>query len=223
MRSAAGRLRLQALVVAKAPVAGRVKTRLGATVGMDRAADLAAAALLDTVEACTEAFGARYCHLALAGQLTGASGEHDLARALTGWNVRPQQGDGLGERLAHAHAAVSGPVLQIGMDTPQVTPAMLLEVAEALGRHEAVLGPASDGGWWVLALRDPAAARSLTAVAMSMPTTYDDTRAALQGAGLTVAGCRELRDVDEACDASAVAAAAPSTRFARQWAAGGIR
>ena len=47
----------RALVLAKAPVAGRVKTRLGADVGMAYAADLAAAALLDTLLACTAAFG----------------------------------------------------------------------------------------------------------------------------------------------------------------------
>ncbi|MBU2074873.1 MAG: hypothetical protein KJ938_10585, partial [Actinobacteria bacterium] len=56
---------VRALVLAKAPVAGHVKTRLGADVGLGRAAELAAAALLDTVEACTAAYGAEHCHLAL--------------------------------------------------------------------------------------------------------------------------------------------------------------
>lgn len=214
---------VRALVVAKAPVAGEVKTRLGATVGMTGAAELAAAALLDTVEACAAAFGVGSCHLALAGDLVGAVAEQDLTRALEGWGVRPQRGDGLGERLAQAHADVPGPVVQVGMDTPQVTPALLREVALGLDEHDAVLGPAADGGWWVLALRDPRHARVLAGVPMSTATTYDDTRAALAGAGLVVAACPELRDVDDADDAAVVAAQAPHTRFARMWAGGGPR
>ena len=51
---------VRALVVAKAPVAGQVKTRLGADVGLEQAAGLAAAALLDTLEACTTAYGAEH-------------------------------------------------------------------------------------------------------------------------------------------------------------------
>ena len=56
---------MRALVMAKAPVPGRVKTRLGARVGMEVAAELAAAALLDTIAACRSAFAE--CHLALDG------------------------------------------------------------------------------------------------------------------------------------------------------------
>ncbi len=44
-------------MLAKAPVAGRVKTRLGADVGMAYAAELAAAALLDSLDACADGFG----------------------------------------------------------------------------------------------------------------------------------------------------------------------
>ena len=51
-----------------------------------------------------------------------------------------------------------GPTVQVGMDTPQLTAADLREVAAAAATGDAVLGPAADGGWWVLALSDPAAA-----------------------------------------------------------------
>lgn len=208
------------LVVAKAPVPGRVKTRLGATIGMDAASEVAAASLLDTLLAATAAAGPGCCHLALEGDLAEAVRGRELLGAAAGWTTSPQRGSGLAERLVDAHAAVPpgpGPVVQVGMDTPQVTPADLAAVAAALGHGDAVLGPASDGGWWVLALRDPTAARPLLDVPMSTPTTHDDTLAALTTAGLRVATAAALRDVDTAEDADAVAAVAGESNFARAW------
>jgi glycosyltransferase A (GT-A) superfamily protein (DUF2064 family) len=108
-------------------------------------------------------------------------------------------------------------VVQIGMDTPQVQPASLADVADALGTHPAVLGPAEDGGWWVLGLRDPRAGAALADVPMSTPATGSLTRAALERRGLTVAATVTLRDVDTVEDAVAVAASAPHTSFAALW------
>lgn len=215
------------LVVAKAPVPGEVKTRLGADIGMAVAAEVAAAALLDTLRACASAYPRTRRHLALAGDLTSALRGREIAAALAGWDVFPQQGAGFAERLVHAHATVAGrgdgPVVQIGMDTPQVTADLLLAAADALGdpdaptAPDAVLGRADDGGWWVLVLRDSRAAAPLSDVAMSTPTTYDDTRAALEASGLRVTGTAVLRDVDTLADADEVAAAAPSGAFAAAW------
>ena len=209
--------RVRALVVAKAPVPGLAKTRLGALVGHDVAADLAAAALLDTVAACAEAFD--HCHLALAGDLGDACRSSELRAGLRAWTVFPQEGGSLGERLAHAHDVVGGrgPVVQVGMDTPQVTPALLAEAGAALRPGGGVLGPADDGGWWLLALDDPRSARVLGDVPMSTARTGADTRRALEGAGVSVAVTRGLRDVDTAEDADLVARSAPGTRFADAW------
>ena len=212
---------VRALVVAKAPVAGRAKTRLGAVVSHQRAAELASAALLDTLVACAAAYGPEHCHLALDGDLAIAVDGEALLAATRGWTVHPQRDGGFDERLAGAHADVAGtgagPVVQVGMDTPQLTPALLHEVAAGLKDHDAVLGPAEDGGWWVLALRDPRAARALVGVPMSTDDTHDRTVAALRAAGLRVGSASVLRDVDEVEDAVAVAAAAPGSRFARCW------
>ena len=133
---------MRALVVAKAPVPGRVKTRLGAHVGMEAAARLAAAALLDTLATCRAAF--TECHLALEGDFADALEANALRRALEGWIVHQQRGHGLGERLARAHvdAAGTGPTVQVGMDTPQLTTDDLHAVAEAASTGDAVLGPA---------------------------------------------------------------------------------
>jgi uncharacterized protein len=214
--------RVRLLVVAKAPQAGAVKTRLGTTIGDRAAAEVAAAALLDTLAACRAAVGATRCLLALSGDLAGAHREVELRAALTGWTVRPQRGDHFGARLAAAHAdAGPGAVIQVGMDTPQVTPELLRSAASGLDDHDAVLGPAPDGGWWVLGLRDPGRAVVLRDVPMSTPTTGADTRAALVGAGLTVGTAPALTDVDTAEDAGLVAGQAPASEFASAWRAVG--
>jgi glycosyltransferase A (GT-A) superfamily protein (DUF2064 family) len=132
-----------------------------------------------------------------------------------------QRGGGFGDRLVNAHldaAREPGAVVQVGMDTPQVTADRLTDVADGLARHEAVLGAAPDGGWWVLGLRVPAHAEALRPVAMSSPRTGRDTRAALVGAGLDVGAAAPLRDVDTVADAEAVARQVPGSRFARAWA-----
>jgi uncharacterized protein len=206
-----------ALVVAKAPEPGRVKTRLGAEIGMQRAAEIAAASLLDTLAACVAAFGPEHCHLSVVGDLDHAVCADELHAALAGWTVRPQHGADFGARLADAHVRVPGPVVQVGMDTPQATPELLLAAVAGLDVHDAVLGPAEDGGWWVLALREPAAAGVLSSVPMSTPTTYADSRAALVACGLDVGSTATLRDVDEADDAEAVALLAAGSRFAAAW------
>jgi glycosyltransferase A (GT-A) superfamily protein (DUF2064 family) len=106
------------------------------------------------------------------------------------------------------------PTMLLGMDTPQVTPAHLTTVAAELDRADAVLGPAEDGGWWVLALRDPRHAAVLRAVPMSTVDTGRLTTAALARVGLIVARGPLMRDVDTAADASAVAALCPHGSFA---------
>ena len=204
------------LVVAKAPEPGRVKTRLGATIGMEAAAEVAAASLLDTLATCASA--ASNCHVSLAGELDQAVRGHELRAALAGWTVHPQEGLDLAARLADAHARVAGPVVQVGMDTPHLTRALLWQAAAGLSTYDAVLGPAEDGGWWVLALRDPSQAAALAGIQMSTPSTGADTRAALEAAGLSVGSASTLRDVDTVADADAVAALAPESRFAAAWA-----
>lgn len=208
---------MRVLVVAKAPVPGRVKTRLGADLGMEDAARLAAASLLDTLETCREAFDER--HLALDGDLDGACERDALARSLADWTVHPQQGDSLGQRLAHAHADATGvgPTVQIGMDTPQLTTDDLGRIGAAAAGGDAVLGPAADGGWWVLALSDAGAAGVLAGVPMSRPDTFARTQDALEAAGQTVRVGHRLTDVDTAEDAAAVALTLTDGHFLRVW------
>ncbi len=228
------------LVVAKAPVPGRVKTRLAAHIGYDAAASLAAAALHDTLAACAARFGPGLRYLALDGDLADAVDGPELLRALAGWTVLPQRGRGLAQRLASAHADVAARehqhghraprVVQVGMDTPQLTPRDLAAMGpspavgagsatDAAYPPHAVLGMAHDGGWWAVSLADPGHAEALRDVPMSVPTTGTDTRAALVRAGVEVLAGPTLRDVDTVADATHVARLAPHTRFARRWSA----
>ena len=189
------------LVIAKQPVPGRVKTRLVPPCTHEQAASLAEAALADTLHAVLKVPAARRVLV-----LDGKPGPW----LPPGFDILPQCGGPLDERLAGAFAAMHGPTLLIGMDTPQVTPDLLAVDWRAT---DAVFGPAADGGFWALGLRvpDPALLRG---VPMSTPDTGSIQRERLIAAGLRVADLPQLRDVDTAADAVSVARQAPRSRFA---------
>lgn len=191
------------LVIAKEPVPGRVKTRLTPPYTPGQAALIAESALADTLDAVARTPAVRRV-LALDGR--------PGPWLPPGFDVMGQRGDGLDERLANAFAdAGGGPTLLIGMDTPQVTPAMLTAANEHLSDYDAVFGPAADGGFWLLGLRDPDPAL-LRGVPMSRPDTGAHQRERLKDK--RVATLQTLIDVDTAADAARVAAQAPGTRFA---------
>ncbi|MBI3692777.1 MAG: DUF2064 domain-containing protein, partial [Mycolicibacterium aromaticivorans] len=127
--------------------------------------------------------------------------------------------DGFADRLANAHcdsATARQPVLQIGMDTPQVSADLLTGCARRLLDAEAVLGMARDGGWWVLGVSDGAHAGCLRDVPMSQSDTGAVTLAALEHTGIPVTLVEELHDVDTVDDIPVVRAACSSTsRFAQ--------
>ncbi|MGH2746238.1 MAG: TIGR04282 family arsenosugar biosynthesis glycosyltransferase, partial [Thermoleophilaceae bacterium] len=126
-----------------------------------------------------------------------------------------QHGAGLGERLGDALAAAGGPAVVVGMDTPQLRPALLRRAARRLTEPgvDAVLGPAFDGGYWTIGLRRPDPA-VFDGVPMSSENTFAAQRARLAELGLRCADLPALRDVDTILDAEAVAHEAPGTRFA---------
>ena len=208
------------LVVAKAPVPGLAKTRLAADVGNRAAADIAAAALLDTLDAVADApVAARV--VALTGSLDDAAAGDEISSRLSDFTVMRQRGPDFATRLANAHAdaatATSGlPVLQIGMDTPQVTGELLAECARELLAADAVLGLARDGGWWVLGVTDAAMATCLRSIPMSRSDTGAVTLAALGDTAENVSLVPTLADVDTVDDVDAVRKqCAPESRFAR--------
>jgi glycosyltransferase A (GT-A) superfamily protein (DUF2064 family) len=216
-----------ALVVAKAPVPGLAKTRLAAAVGDRTAADIAAAALLDTLDAVAATPVAAQV-VALTGELDDASAAVEIRRRLEAFTVVGQRGHDFADRLANAYvdavtAAGDRPVLQIGMDTPQVSAGLLTRCATALLDAEAVLGMARDGGWWVLGVRSAMLADCLRGVPMSQPDTGDLTCKALRDQGIDVRLVEELADVDTVGDVDTVRReCGPDSRFARVTRAAGI-
>lgn len=199
-------MRTQILVLAKQPVAGRVKTRLCPPCTPDQAAAVAAAAIEDTLDA-VDGSGAD-------GRVLVVDG-HIAVRPR--WTSVPQTAGGLDVRLAHAYATTARPgmaTLLIGMDTPQVTGTLLDAAAGALSEADAALGLAADGGWWALALRDPSHAQALLGIATSRDDTGVRTLEALRRRGLRVATLPVLRDVDTVPDAWEIATAYPGSRFA---------
>ncbi len=198
------------LVVAKAPVPGEAKTRVARDVGDDAAADLAAAALLDTID--TAVASGFPVVVAMTGDLGEAARAAELGAVLGDLSVVPQVGESFGERLARAHldADEGHGVVQVGMDSPQLTVGDLHEAAAALADHASVLGPAEDGGWWLLALRRGSDAAALATVEMSTSSTGQHTLDVLPH---PTALLRTLNDVDTWDDARAVATDVPSSRF----------
>jgi uncharacterized protein len=193
------------LVIAKAPVPGRVKTRLTPPCTPAEAARLADAALQDTLAAALACRGAGRRVLVLDGR--------PPAWLPADVEVLAQRGAGLAARLAAAFADVREPAFLVGMDTPQVTAELLDAGLAAIGRRDATLGLAHDGGYWGIGLRR-ADARVFRGVPMSDPGTGAAQRRRLRALGLRTALLPALRDVDTIADARAVAAAAPRTRFA---------
>ncbi len=197
---------MRLIVIAKEPAPGRAKTRLCPPCSDAEAASIAEAALADTLETVCGVAGVDPVVV-----LDGSPGPWLPA----GVPVRPQRGGGLDVRLAAAFADVGGPALLIGMDTPQVSPALLATacVRLASGDVDAVLGPAVDGGWWAIGLRR-ADDEVFLGVPMSTSRTLHAQRARLRERSLRVAELPTLRDVDLAEDAAAVAREVPGSRFA---------
>lgn len=191
------------LVIAKAPAPGHSKTRLCPPCTHAEAAALAEAALVDTLAAVAAADAGRRVLV-----LDGEPGDWLPA----GFEVVAQRPGGLADRLAGAFAD-AGPGFLVGMDTPQLTPALLEAGLAALQDHPAVLGMAADGGYWGIGLAVPTA-RAFTGVPMSSPFTGEAQRARLRALGHRVAELPVLRDVDTFADARALARLAPHTRFA---------
>jgi rSAM/selenodomain-associated transferase 1 len=206
---------MQLVVIAKEPLPGDVKTRLCPPCTLGQAATIAEAALADTLDAVAATPASRRIVA-----LDGRPGDW-LPR---GFDVLAQRNGSLGNRLFGAFedcfSVSPDPVVLIGMDTPQVSPDLLLSAELALGgRADAVMGMAQDGGYWLLGLSHlhPGA---FSGVPMSADDTGEAQRRRLEECGYTVGLVDPLQDFDHVDAALAIAEMVPGSRFARAVAKG---
>jgi uncharacterized protein len=192
------------VIVAKECLPGRVKTRLARSIGDAAAARVAAASLQDTIAAVRRMPATRRV-LLFDGTV--------LPDGIEGFTVMPQVGGGLDERLAAMFDQMHEPTLLVGMDTPQLDVAHVAPVFRGGWDVDAWMGPADDGGFWALWLREPDG-DPIRGVPMSDPSTGTVQDQRLRAAGMVVDHLPALRDVDELDDAIAVADMVPDSRFA---------
>lgn len=204
--------RVQLAVIAKTPEPGSVKTRLCPPCTVQEAARIAGAALADTFDILLAVPATR--HLLILDGEPGpwVPGAFEIVR----------QGDGaLGHRLRDAletcFNALALPVIVVAMDTPQMSAESLGAAARALTADagpDAILGPADDGGYWMIGLRrfHPEA---FLDVSMSTDSTLSEQVRQLERIGYRVERGPRLLDFDDFAQALAVAEMIPRTRFAR--------
>jgi rSAM/selenodomain-associated transferase 1 len=181
------------VVMLKVPQAGRVKTRLGRDIGMT-----------------TAAWWVRHQTAALLRRLRDPRWDLVLSvapdrdgRLSRSWPAdlpRVPQGPGdLGQRMARIfRTAPPVPTLVIGADIPDIRPAHIAEAFRALRGADAVFGPATDGGYWLIGLRPPLPSNLFQGVRWSTEHALADTRATLPGR--RIATVATLADVDTASD-----------------------
>jgi glycosyltransferase A (GT-A) superfamily protein (DUF2064 family) len=194
------------IVMAKEPRPGTVKTRLCPPCSPEEAAAVAGAALADTLAAVAQS-GADRKVLALDGR--------PGPWLPPGFEVVAQRGAGFNERLANAWSDTGGAGLLIGMDTPQVSRAELDALLARLGRCDAVLGHAPDGGWWVIGWNAADPEAMFSGIPMSTPHTGRAQESRIAALGLRLHRAAPKRDIDTIDDLRAIADRHPRLRTAR--------
>lgn len=200
------------LIFAREPVLGRVKTRLAADIGPEAALATYRELLALTGAAVVAAQVPATVWLAEAPaeHVLGPPAEVNLAKARPEWpglpwRVQPTAGS-LGERMAHAFteafAAGAGRVVVIGTDCPGLTADLLGQAFTQLATHDLVVGPAADGGYYLLGMNE--LHHCLFANKQwSTDSVLSATLADAEDLGLRVAQLPTLTDIDSASDLAA--------------------
>jgi uncharacterized protein len=183
------------LVFVKEPRAGQAKTRLIPALGPEGAAQLYRV-LADEEIRATRPRGGEYERLFF---FTPPPAQAAIAAWLPGEKLRHQHGQDLGERMAQAFAMAFSEgarrVAIIGTDVPWVSREIVQEAFESLDHHDLVLGPARDGGYYLLALGRPQP-ELFAGIAWSTPSVFHSTVERAGGLGLGVRVLAPLTDID---------------------------
>lgn len=212
------------LVVAKAPHPGRAKTRLVPPLTAAQATDLQTCLLLDTVADCrAQAEDVRL--------LVARPAESEPLRRLVGdVPIVVQRGRGLADalRLGIADLTGGGGVAIVSSDLPGIPAGSIARAEAALAAGaDVVLGPATDGGYWLVAMREPSD-EPFRDIPWSTPAVHAITLERCRAAGLRVAELDRWRDIDTYADVLAAVAAPGADASSRtaallaDWARSGI-
>jgi uncharacterized protein len=183
------------VVFVKHPRPGAVKTRLAAAIGPEAAADLYRALVEHVLEATTPRPGdyERLVFFDPPGAL------EEMRAWLPGVRLLAQEGLDLGARMADAFARAfargARRVAIVGTDVPGVARETVLGALSTLDAADVALGPAEDGGYYLLALREPRP-ELFAGIAWSTATVAAETRARAAASGLSVSDLPAVRDLD---------------------------
>jgi rSAM/selenodomain-associated transferase 1 len=177
------------IIFVKAPRPGFVKTRLATAIGDEAACD-AYRQLTETVLAKLTPLP----HVEL--RFTPDDAEDEIKPWLRkDWTAQPQGEGDLGQRMHRAFLEANAPAILIGSDCPYLELNDLDAAAEALQTHDAVFGPAVDGGYWLIGLNAPCPAL-FEGIEWSTDAVLKTTLSKADAQGLSVCQLRELSDVD---------------------------
>ncbi|MDE1975692.1 MAG: TIGR04282 family arsenosugar biosynthesis glycosyltransferase [Elusimicrobia bacterium] len=188
------------VVFAKAPVPGRVKTRLCPPLSFGQAAQLYRAFILDTLACARSIAGVK---LLVAYADDGASPELNWLKNQPGFDFFPQEGGDLGERLVRAFDSVfqggAGKAVIIGSDAPQIRPETIRRALDSLSESDAVLGPAEDGGYYLIGLKERRP-ELFQDVPWSTDKAFEETLTRARSSGLKVSLLAPMADMDTVSD-----------------------
>ncbi len=191
------------VIVARYPQAGTTKTRLARSLGDEETVRLYRAFLTDLAHrfAGQPAYDLYWTYTP--AEVDYAAFMMELVPSLV-WRMRffPQEGNGLGERLHNAfrrmYAQGYERTVLIGSDSPQISVNAITEASRALDKADVVLGPAEDGGYYMIAMRRPHDV--FQGIPMSTSVVLHMTTELAQSQGLEVSLQETLFDIDELSD-----------------------
>lgn len=190
------------IVFVKYPVPGNVKTRLANTVGADMAVALYRCFVSDTLSAARRSgYPTLLCF--------HPPDAHDALIAWLGTKLTavPQKGNDLGERMLKAFQETlqeSSRVVLVGSDCPDLPARLLHQAFESLKSHQAVVGPAEDGGYYLIGFSSKFTDAPFKGIEWGGPKVFEATMAALRENGVNVYTLPVWKDVDEYDDLRAL-------------------
>ena len=191
------------IIFTKAPIPGTVKRRLSPPLSPDEAATLHGTLVLDAIERAKGLPGAA---LYIAGAPDIAHPFFKVLEGRYGARLLPQEGDDLGARMSgaieKAFALGHRRVILTGTDLPTFTRSHLTQALGHLNTHDLVLGPTTDGGYYLIGARRPVPGL-FQGIAWSTAGVLEETRKTAAAKGLSVALLPPCRDLDTVEDLTA--------------------